>query len=71
MQCANNAKFLAIQNQATIVDVEDFFDRWHCLLTKSTEMRPHIIRRKLLSQIPGIWESIVKRQARNDVAILY
>ena len=55
-----------VKGQVTLIDLEDFYARWQCLLPLSNETRPHVIREQLLSKLPWIKEKVVKQEAKNS-----
>ena len=50
-----------VRGQVSLIDLEEFYTRWQCLLPLTNETRPHVIRELLLSKLPRIKEKVVKR----------
>ena len=55
-----------VKGQVTLIDLEDFYSCWQCLLPLSNETRLHVIREQLLSKLLWIKEKVVKQEAKNS-----
>ena len=55
-----------VEDQVTLIDLEDFYARWQRLLPLYNETLPHVIWQQLLSKIPWIEEKVFKKQAKNS-----
>ena len=55
-----------VKGQVCLIDLEEFYTRWQCLLPSSNETRPHMSREQLLRKRPWIQKKVVKKEAKNS-----
>ena len=50
----------------SLIDLEEFYTRWQCLLPLRNKTWPHVIREQLISKHPLIKEKVVEKEAKNS-----
>ena len=51
-----------VEGVVFLIDLEEFYTRWQRLLPLSNETRPHVIQEQLLSKVPWIKDTVVKKK---------
>ena len=56
---------MVVKEQVPLIDWEEFYTRWQCLLPLNNETRPHGIREQLPSNLRWIKHKVVEKEAKN------